>query len=547
MSVFHALENSLLDCDDVQMRYVFVLLILCACKLHAQALHLEDRFITVAIMQDPPTLNSIMATDLVSFFVLGHINQGLLRYDRRGRLVPGVAESWDVQPKRIVFRLRQDARWSDGSRITAHDFVFAWRKVNDPKEAAPFSAIMYPIKNAEKVQNGELSVLKLGVSAVDDITLVVELEYPCGYCLSLMPHATFFPVKEVFYSKVGQEYGASPNGLLANGAFQLSEWKRGASLVLSSNQHYWNRDAVWLRKIVVGYITEDNRTRLNLFVDNKIALVKLGAETVNDASARGLRLRMFATGGLAYLRFNVSEDSIFQAKVMRQAVQAVFDPETFVNKVVAIPGYKPAYSFFPSWLRGVNGRFSEEYPVPTRSVDVALGRSLVEGYRTELRVERLPAITILTVASPTGSKVAEYLQGLLKQTLGIDVRVDQQSFRQYLEKSRKTQFDIAVSSWYPDFDDIMTYADLQASWNANNRGKYYSEQYDSILRVLQNTTFQKKRMDAAARLQEILIEDVPVLPTAETGSAYIQHHKLKGVVRRVFGQDPDFTHARIIK
>jgi len=529
------------------VRYVFLLSFFFAFKLHAQALSLIDRSITIALTQDPPTLNTIRTTDLVSFFVLGHIKEGLLRYDRRGRLVPGVAESWDVHPTRIVFRLRQDALWSDGSPVTAHDFVFAWRRVNDPEEAAPFAAIMYPIRNAEKIQKGELPTTALGVTALDDRTLVVEMEKSCGYCLSLMPHATFFPVKERFYADAGKKYGTGPDELIANGPFRLAEWKRGTSLVLSSNKHYWNRDAIWLQEIVVGYITEDNRTRLNLFVDEKIALVKLGTETVKDAASRGLRLRTFATGGLAYLRFNVSDKSIFRHKVMRQAVQAVFDPEVFVNKVIAIPGYKPAYSFFPSWLRGIDGRFAEEYPVRSRRIDNELGRSLVEGLRRQMDPAGLPIVTILTVASPTGSKVAEYLQGLLKQSLDLDVRVDQQTFRQYLDKSRRAQFDIVISSWYPDFHDIMTYADLQASWNANNRGKYRSDEYDSVLRVLQSATALKERMNAAAMLQTILIEDVPVLPTAETGSAYIQHDKLKGVVRRVIGQDPDFTYARIIK
>ena len=125
--------------------------------------------------------------------------------------------------------------------------------------------------------------------------------------------------------------------------------------------------------------------------------------------------------------------------------------------------------------------------------------------------------------------------------------VDQQSFKQYLNKTRQGDFDLAMSSWYPDFDDLVTYADLLGSYNANNRGRFESQEYDKWLEVLQGSLDQKERLLAASEMQRIIVEEVPVLPTAETGSAYLIHPKLKGMVRRVIGQDPDFTHARVIR
>ncbi|MDZ7685839.1 MAG: ABC transporter substrate-binding protein [Gammaproteobacteria bacterium] len=159
----------------------------------ADAVDAEAQAVTIALTQEPPNLDSTRTTDLVSFFVIGHVGEGLLRYDRRGRLAPGVAERWEVAPERIVFHLRDDARWSDGSRVVADDFVYAWSLINDPEYAAPYATIMYPIKNAEAIQNGELPLTELGVSAQDRQTLVVDLQSPCGYCLSLMVHAAFYP------------------------------------------------------------------------------------------------------------------------------------------------------------------------------------------------------------------------------------------------------------------------------------------------------------------------------------------------------------------
>lgn len=153
----------------------------------------EAQSIRISMLQEPPSLDSSKSTDLVSFFVLGHTTEGLLRYDRRGRLVAGVAESWEVTPTRLTFKLRPEARWHNGSKVTAADFIDAWRNVNDPKVAAPFAAIMHPIKNSEAIQNGELPIHALGVSSPSEGTLEVELERPCGYCLGLMAHATFYP------------------------------------------------------------------------------------------------------------------------------------------------------------------------------------------------------------------------------------------------------------------------------------------------------------------------------------------------------------------
>jgi oligopeptide transport system substrate-binding protein len=532
--------------------YRTVLLLLSAlsllpAQLMAEAVDFERQSITVALTQEPPNLNSILTTDLVSFFVIGHTQEGLVRYDRRGKLVPGVAESWEQSANNIVFRLRRNARWSDGSAVTAHDFVFAWRTLNDPKTAAPYASIMYPVLNAEKVQKGTLPPESLGVAALDDYTLKVELERPCGYCITVMNHAAFYPVKQAFYEKTGDSYGAEANLLLYNGPFQLVHWVHGAEMTLIKNPKYWAADEIQLQELKVGYITEDNRTRLNLFRDGRIALARMGADTVNDAAEQGMRLRTFVTGGMAYLRFNNTSASSLSDQRLRQAIQLVFDPNEFVNKVIGIPGYKPAHSFFPSWLNGVEDKFVNEYPLVPVERDVAKARALVTEVLADMGAEQLPAITLLSTTSPTGAKIAEYFQGLLKRHLDWDVKVDQQTFKQYIEKVNRQEFDISLASWYPDYDDVVTYADLMASYNDNNAGRYRSPTYDETLAQLMNSADPLTRMKAADELQKIIQAEVPVLPMAETGSAYLQHPKLRGVVRRVLGADPDYRFARVIE
>ena len=510
----------------------------------AAAVDFATQSITIALTQEPPTLDTVRATDIVSFFVIGHVQEGLVRFDQRGGIAPGVASSWVVSDTSIEFSLRPDARWSDGSQVTAADFVYAWQLLVTPATAAAYASIMFPVKNAEQIQRGELPVTELGVRAVSATVLRVELERPCGYCVSLMAHGAFFPIKQSFREAQGSLYGVEPANLLSNGPFKLTQWTHGASLLLVKNPDYWQRDQVHLNTINIGYITEDNRARLNLFRDGSIALARLGAETVADAASQGLRLRTFATGGMSYLRFNVEPQRLLAELKLRQAIQLIFDSDEFVNKVIGIPGYKPAYSFFPSWLPGAADTFANEYPLAKIEPDVVRARQLADEVRA-LVGDR--SLTLLTVASPTGAKIAEYLQGIIGRELGLVVKVDQQTFKQYLVKAEQGDFDMALSSWYPDFNDVVTYADLLASWNANNRGHYASAEYDSWLVELQRAVAPAERLAAAARLQVILQQDAPVLPMAETGSAYLQHSKLRGVVRQVLGADPDYSRARVVE
>jgi oligopeptide transport system substrate-binding protein len=247
---------------------------------------------------------------------------------------------------------------------------------------------------------------------------------------------------------------------------------------------------------------------------------------------------------MAYIRMNHTDASPLSDVRLRRALQLVFDSDEFVNKVIGIPGYKTASSFFPSWLNGVEDKFAAEYPLEPIRRDIPAAKALVAEVRAE---GEIPAITMLTTTSPTGVKIAEYFQGLFKQHLGIDVKVDQQTFKQYLVKVNRQEFDLSLASWYPDFDDVVTYADLLASYNDNNTGRFASEAYDAELQVLLTAEDPKVRMAAADKLQRIIQEEAAVIPTAETGSAYLQHPKLRGVVRRVLGADPDYTFARVIE
>jgi oligopeptide transport system substrate-binding protein len=510
------------------------------------AIDYDKSAITLILADEPPQLDSTRSTDQISFFILGHVMEGLLRYDDKNRLVPGVAERWEIRPDGATFWLRENARWSDGQPVTANDFVFAWKTVVDPKTASQYAFIMYPIKNAEAINTGKMTLDQLGVRAVNDNQLEVEFQAPVAFFDKLVAFGIYDPVRKDFYESRSQRYGADADDLIYNGPFTISRWVHSAHVRLEKNPHYWNRDAVRLNIIDMPYITADETTWVNLYKAGAVARATLGAEQLDEAMRLRWNLGRYVDGSVFYIDFNFRPGRVTRNSNLRRAIQLVNDPAELVNKVIALPAYQPAFSLFPSWLKGVNGRFRQEYPAPPIKPDFGEARRYLELARKELGVEQIPPLVLLTDDGPLANKNAEYLQNLFRRALGLELKIDKQIFKQRLAKMTSGDFDMVSAGWGPDYDDPLTFGDLYASWNGNNRGKYNNPELDRQVRIAQTSLDPKIRMDAFGKIQKILIDDAVLLPTYERGRVFVMDPRLKGVVNRAVGTDPDFTNAYLV-
>ena len=509
------------------------------------AVDFESRSISVVIDQEPPQMDSTRATDAVSGMLLGHLMEGLLRYDAQGDLQPGVAESWTVTPEGAVFTLRDNARWSDGEPVTAHDFVFSWRKSLEPETASQYAFIMYPIKNAEAINLGQLPADTLGAVAEDDVTLRVEFERPLAFFDRLVAFTTYYPIREDFYASREGRYGADAEDLLFNGAFVMTKWVHGAEIALQKNPHYWNKDSIWLERINVPFITPDSNTQLNLFKDGKVAMVQLSPDTLENALENRWPIRRFAEGTVFYIEFNHRPGRLTRNLNLRKALYYATDTAELVYRVIKLPGYLPGASLFPSWIKGEHDFLRREYPVPAHPVNLARAREHLEKARQELGIEQFPPLVLLVGDTPTSLKQAEYVQNTFKRHLGLEIRIDAQIFKQRLEKMTLGQFDLVAAGWAPDFDDPLTYGDLFASWNKNNRGHFRSDALDTQVRIAQGSLDTGERMRAFGEIQRILLEEVAIIPNYERGRVYVSEPRLEGLIRRTIGPDPDYSRARI--
>ncbi|WP_397414244.1 peptide ABC transporter substrate-binding protein [Phenylobacterium sp.] len=502
--------------------------------------------VTLALADEPPQLDSTRSTDTISSMVLGHVTEGLIRNGEGGALLPGVAERWEITPTRATFWLRADARWSDGKPVTAHDFVFAWRKAVDPKTASEYATIFFSIKNAEAINKGQMPLSSMGVVADGDRVLKVELVRPVAYFDKLMVFKTFNPIREDFYNAMKGRYGADADTLLYNGPFKITRWVHGASLRMEKNPTYWDKDRVKLNVLDFAYFSSDPNALINLYKDGKIAVAGLNQENLNEAMLKRWPINRFQRGAVAYLEFNHREGRPTANIHLRRAIQLIVDPDEIVYRVIKLPGNIPARSLFPIWLDGVEGKFREEYPVKRVIPNADEARRQLALAKKQLGVDKIPPLTLLSDDGALGDKLTEYYQETFRRELGLEIRIDKQIFKQRLAKMSAGDFDIVSAGWNPDYPDPLTFADLYASWNSNNRGRYKNARLDQLVEIAQTSTDVRTRMDAFGEIQNILVEDPPMIPTYEPGVVYIVDPRLKGVVRRVAGFDPDYTGVSIV-
>ncbi|MDE0509466.1 MAG: peptide ABC transporter substrate-binding protein [Gammaproteobacteria bacterium] len=509
------------------------------------AIDTENNAITFALRSEPPQLDYGRATDSTSITVLFHTMEGLLTYNDEMALIPGVAERWEIREDGATFWLREDARWSNGEPVTAHDFVFAWRRVQDPATASAYAFIMYPVKNAEAINRGDLPRETLGVRAVGDRILEVEFEQPTPYFDKLVAFVTFYPVNEAFFESADGRFGADADMLLYNGPYLMTEWVHSASMRWERNPDYWGEHKGFIDTINVGYITDDVNARLNLFKDGQIADTQLTPQMLGEAMERRWQIDRSMDGTVFFLQLNFREGRITANRNFRKALLLAQDPVEFVYKALKEPSYMPAVSLFPYWIRGAGDYFRQEHPPIPHEYNVARAREHLELARQELGLEEFPPIHLLADDSPLGSISSEYFQAVYARNLGLEMRIDKQIFKQRLAKMDAGDFDIVVSGWGPDYDDALTFGDLFSSWNLNNRGRYSSPEMDALIRIAQSELDPVRRMEAFAEIQDLVHEDVVIVPMYERGWSFVVDPRLKGFKRRSVGPEVDYTYAWI--
>ncbi|MED4268746.1 peptide ABC transporter substrate-binding protein [Geobacillus stearothermophilus] len=506
----------------------------------------KEQVLNLLETSEIPSLDPALATDQVSFIVLNNVMEGLYRLGKDNKPVPGVAESYTVSEdgKTYTFKLRQDAKWSNGDPVTAHDFVFAWRRVLDPKTKAEYAYIMYDIKNAAAVNTGKLPVDQLGVKALDDYTLQVELENPIPYFISLTVFGTFMPQNEKFVKAQGDKYGLEANTTLYNGPFVLSEWKHEQGWTYAKNPNYWDKDTVKLEKINVKVVKE-TATMVNLYDTKKADRVILSAEFV-DKYKNDKNFHTYLEPSIFWLRMNTKKEPLNNVNA-RKAIAMAIDKEAMVNTLFNNGSVVANYAVPKDFVTGPDGKDFRDANGDLVSYNVDEAKKLWEQAKKELGKDKF-TIELLNYDDDVAKKVGEYLKEQLEKNLpGLTVNIKQQPFKQKLELESNMQYELSFSGWGPDYQDPMTFLDLWTTNNPHNQTGWSNAEYDKLIKDAKTTLLGdlQARWDAMLKAEKILFEEMPIAPLYQRGRAYLQREYVKDIVIHSFGGDYSYKWAYI--
>ncbi|WP_326909603.1 peptide ABC transporter substrate-binding protein [Sedimentibacter sp. MB31-C6] len=420
-----------------------------------------------------PTLNS--ASD--GGHIIQNLFEGLTRETADG-IEPAAAETWDISEDgtTYTFHLREGLKWSDGEPLTAADFEYAWKRACDPATASDYSFLVTNyLVNGDEYFNGEASRDDVGVKAIDETTLEVNLKFQVPYFLSLTSFYTYMPVRQDIVEANGEGWEKNPETCISNGAFHLTEYKTGDHLTMVKNENYWDADSVKLAGIK-GLMIVEGTTALNGYENGEIQVLdSITIEQIPRLQKEDPNFKITPHIGTYYVQFNV-DNEVFSDPLIRKAFSLAIDRTQFVEQVTK-GGQIPATGFIPTGLIYSDGneiRELNEDGVPVNEYGIDPNKALVEEAKALLAEagypngEGLPKITFLYNTNENNKKIAEALQGMWKQNLGIDVELLNQDWAVFQETRRAGEYMIARGGWLGDYGDAMTMLDLFASNSGNN-------------------------------------------------------------------------------
>lgn len=509
--------------------------------------------LNVMIETPVQTLDPQLIQDGTSIEVLGNFMEGLLQMDKDGNMIPDLAESYEVSDDGLVytFHLRQDAVWSNGTPVTAADFVYGWQRAVDPDVASEYSYMLSDIthvKNAEQIIAGELDKSELGVAALDDYTFEVTLEVPVSYFVSLMFFPTFYPTNQAFFETCADTYGTSPDTILANGAFVLEDYQPAAtSIHLVKNETYFGADDVSLPGLNYQVI-QDTQQALMSYQVGDLDVTTLTGDQVDQVIDDPEYINI-SMAQLWYVSPNVDKVPELANKNIRMALTFAIDRETIANDVLK-DGSRPTYTAIPmDFATGPDGtdfsadqeRYAEVCGLDPEKAADYWAKGLEELGISELTLD-------MTVdADDAPQKVAQVLKEEWETTLpGLTVNLVVEPKKQRVEDMHKGDFQLGLTRWGPDYADPMTYLGMWVTGNTNNYGQWSNADYDAMIEECSTgdlSTDLEGRWAKLYEAEDMIMNDAVIIPVYTQCNAEMISSRVTGIEFHSVGLNRVYKNA----
>ena len=479
------------------------------------------------LSSDPESIDPHKARSTQAAEVLRDIGEGLVGYSATGTLVGAAAESWTISDDGLTytFRIRDNARWSNGDPVTADDFVFSLRRLVDPATAAFYGQAVAAIVNADKILRGEAAPSELGVTATDRNTLVITLQQPTPYMLSLLTHPSTFPVHAGSLAEHGNEF-TRPENLLSNGAYKLAAWEPSSVLHLARNSQYWNNAETSIDAVSYHILTQE-MTELNRFrageIDITSSIPPDSFAQVREQYAGQMHIAPYL--GVYYYGYNLSKPPFAANASLRQALSMAIDRETLVEKVTG-RGETPAYSWVPPGVDNYEPiRFS--YAGLSQEERNAAARRL---YREAGYSEQLPAeIELRYNTSDTQQRIALAVQAMWAEVLGVRTTLVNEEFQVLLANIREAEVtQVFRSSWIGDYNDAHTFLNIFEAGNPSNMTRFENAQFDKLMREAAAQVTPLNRRLYLEEAERVLLSEHPVIPLYFFVSKHLVSSRVQG-------------------
>jgi oligopeptide transport system substrate-binding protein len=489
-----------------------------------EALADEQSFV-YRILGEPSSLDPQTVEDVAGSDIIRDLFEGLFNQDEEGNLVPGVATRFEANADKTVytFHLRDNAKWSDGNPVTAHDFVYAWRRAADPETASPYAWFMelMAIDNVTDVIGGGKPPSDLGITALDDLTLEVRLNYSLPYFPLMTTHVTTFPSPKSAIDRHGAEW-TNPDNIVSNGAYVLTQHVPQKGSVRLPNPQYWDSKNTIIQKVVALIVGDENDALTHYFAGN---LDRTGIPFGQYPEMKEKHpddAHVFPRLCSYWYTFNLSDlgPLAFKDIRVRKALSFALDRDFIVGEVLR-SGQFPAYTFTPNATANFEGPNAEISNLTQAERD-AIAKELMHdaGYGTGNPLK----FTMLYNTSDGHKKIATAMAQMWNQKLGVEVTLANKDWKEFLDVRGAQNFEMARGAWCGDYNEASTFLDILSSRSGYNDGKFANTRVDQLLNSARTADDPSPYY---TEIEEILAEEMPVIPVYHYSGVFLLNPRLK--------------------
>ncbi|AIZ59742.1 MULTISPECIES: peptide ABC transporter substrate-binding protein [Bacillus] len=503
---------------------------------------------TILESQEMPAMDTIQASDTISFTTMNNVFEGLYRFNDKEELVPGMADGEPVANKdKTVYNIKlKDAKWSNGDPVKAQDFVYAWQRALDPEQKSEYGPYMMvgKIKNADKVYNKKAKPDELGIKAVSDKELQITLEKPIPYFQSLLSFPTFYPVNEKFVKEQGDKYAKTAKNLVYNGPYELSSWDgpQATTWEYKKNEEYWDKKNVSMTKLTFK-VSKDPQAAVNAFEAGEADITpKLSTPAIISQYEGDKRMKRLLEPTVFWLKMNQGNKSLKNENI-RRAIATAIDKEAFVKDVLQNGSVAAYYQIPKDFVHDENGKDFRDGMPKYLETNKDEAKKLFEKGLKELGTSKV-TLNYLGDDSETAKTIGAFIKDQLEKTLpGLDINIQSVPFATRIDRDKKEDYDLQMAGWGPDYLDPITFSDLFITGGGNNHMGYSDKKYDQLLKDASGKLAAKpeERWKALQEAEKVLLQDDAALsPIYQRATNYLINNKVKGFVIHKVG--PEFSY-----